>query len=73
MIRSLRVSAVSRDRKFVLTHKMGLSRTTALFALSLTFPLDHFFFLLRCQLMLVCVSPSISTPKSFSPPYLDFH
>lgn len=29
------------------TYKMGLSRTTALLALSLTFPLDHFFFLLR--------------------------
>ena len=29
------------------THKVVLSRTTALFALSLTFPLDHFFFFLR--------------------------
>jgi hypothetical protein len=28
---------------------MGLSRTTALLDLSLTFPFDHFFFLLRCQ------------------------
>ena len=29
------------------THKVGLSRTVALLALSLTFPLDHFFFFLR--------------------------
>ena len=28
---------------------MGLSRTTALLDLSLTFPFDHFFFLLHCQ------------------------
>jgi hypothetical protein len=33
------------------THKIGLSRTTALFALSFTFPFDHFFFLLHGQWM----------------------
>lgn len=29
-----------------ITHKVGLSTTTALLALSFTLPLDHFFFLL---------------------------
>ncbi len=35
------------------TYKIGLSRTTALLALSLTFPLDHFFFLLQSRSAIV--------------------
>jgi hypothetical protein len=35
---------------------MGLSRTTALLDLSLTFPFDHFFFLLRQVSIALCVS-----------------
>ncbi len=41
------------------THKIGLSRTTALLDLSLTFPLDHFFFLLRAESALMFWNSSL--------------
>lgn len=47
-------------------YKIGLSRTTALFDLSLTFPFDHFFFLLRRELALTAADHPPSTALWYS-------
>jgi hypothetical protein len=48
---------------------MGLSRTTALLDLSLTFPFDHFFFLLLGQ---CCSAENPLIPNSIDPTDLPF-